>query len=664
MTAPPQPAQQQAPQPTLLLVEDSDTQALRIRRMLEGHGFTVSRVASGEAALDSLDARIPDLVVADYHLPGMNGGQMARQLRMSPVTRMIPVLMLTEGGEPGLEREGLESGADAYVPKSADPDLIVFRIRALLREGAGTGPRDDSPLFRRARILVVGGDGAPGRDVASLAALMRSDGHDVMVAPHPSAVDRQSWLDAARGPDCVVVDLVSGRFDGIAFCRELDDLRQKIVVGGAVPPRILGLSGGQAARGALSARAFEAGVDDLVSDDVEPEMLALRIRALLRRKLLQDEARRIDHERQAREIAVETARAEAAAIASKASLAGALEQANTELAAANRKLIETQSKLVQTAKMASLGELVAGIAHEINNPLAFILAHKDTVARLLAQVIDAEKDAAENDRPGDGASPAATSAAAERRAALAKCRDRVESMNLGLRRIQNLVVNLRKFSRLDEGQFQVIDVPEALETVLALLTQKFGGHIAVERNYRAPDRLYCQSALLNQVIMNIISNAADAILSMTDQSAATPGAPTSAASMPAGLISIGTELRAASDRQNGDRQNGGDRQTYVFTIRDNGPGIPPDMKERVFEPFFTTKPVGAGTGLGLAIAYGVVQAHHGTITATDAPGGGTLFTVAVPWQPELAALPDPGTHPGTHPGAMPSPRPVGAGAPA
>ncbi|MBB2203741.1 response regulator [Gluconacetobacter takamatsuzukensis] len=604
--------------PTLLLVEDSDTQALRIRRMLEGHGFAVTRVASGEAALDTLDTRIPDLVVADYHLPGMNGGQMARQLRMSAATRMIPVLMLTEGGEPGLEREGLESGADAYVPKSAEPDLIVFRIRALLREGAGagSGQRDASPLFRRARILIVGGEGARAHAVAALAALMRNDGHDVTVIGYPGAMERDDWFDPARAPDCVVVDLVSDRFDGIAFCQELDDLRQDVVVAGGGAPRILGLSGPGAARGVFPARAFEAGVDDIVADDIEPDVLALRIRALVRRKLLQDDVRRIDLDRQAREIAIEAARAEAAAIASKASLAEALEQANAELADANRRLIETQGKLVQTAKMASLGELVAGIAHEINNPLAFILAHKDTVARLLAQVI-AEEPATD----GDGA----------RHAVLMKCRDRVESMSLGLRRIQNLVLNLRKFSRLDEGLFQVIDVPEALETVLALLTQKFGNLIVVERDYRAPERLYCQSALLNQVMMNIISNAADAIHSMLED-AGQGGDPAGPAR---GIIRIGTELRVSEVTG---------EQSYVFIVTDNGPGIPAEVKERIFEPFFTTKPVGAGTGLGLAIAYSVVQAHHGTITIADAGAGGgqgSVFTISVPWQPHFEAMAEP-----------------------
>lgn len=319
----------------------------------------------------------------------------------------------------------------------------------------------------------------------------------------------------------------------------------------------------------FSARVFEAGIDDLVSRDVGPAALALRIRVLVRRKLLQDDVRRIEVERQAREIAVKSARAEAAAIASKASLAEALEQANRELADANRKLIETQGKLVQTAKMASLGELVAGIAHEINNPLAFILAHKDTVARGLDRLAAMETTTTDPDHE-------------QRGAILTKCRDRVGSMNMGLRRIQNLVLNLRKFSRLDEGLFQIIDVPEALETVMALLTQKLGSGIAVRRHYEAPDRLCCQAALLNQVIMNIISNAADAILAAQHDDMSGQGG------IAVGEIDIHTYLA----------HNDSGPDSYVFVITDNGPGIAPDVQERIFEPFFTTKPVGRARGWG------------------------------------------------------------------
>jgi two-component system NtrC family sensor kinase len=230
--------------------------------------------------------------------------------------------------------------------------------------------------------------------------------------------------------------------------------------------------------------------------------------------------------------------------------------------------------------MASLGELVAGIAHEINNPLAFILAHQGTVERLLAEV-------GAGLPPGTGLE-----------ARIQKSRERIAAMKLGLGRIQELVLNLRRFSRLDEGELKTVNVPESIETVLALLAHKIGGRIEVVRRYGAAQDLYCSPALLNQVVMNVIGNAADAIADT-------------------GTITIETES---------------DEATYMIRISDSGPGIPDALKERIFEPFFTTKPVGTGTGLGLAIAYSVVQAHKGTILVDTGPGGGARFTIMIPRQ--------------------------------
>ena len=590
--------------PHLLLVEDSETQALQIRRVLERAGFTVSRAASAEAALDRLNRDLPDLVVSDYHLPGMNGGELARALRLNVRTQAIPVLMLTEASEPGLEREGLESGADAYVPKSADTGLMVMRIRALLRQRgaqpAASGlPADVAPagfgegvgLFRRARILLVRDAGA----VEALAALLARDGHQVDRAAGPSGA--APLLDAAADAfDCIVVDLQAAGFDGIGFCAGLDRVRQQALhedAGRARPGlatgrgragafRILGLGdGGPAGATTLAAQAYGAGVDDVVSAAAGVEAVALRIRAVVRRKLLQDETARIEHDLRQRQAEIDRVRQEAAASAAKAALAEAL-------AEANERLREAQGKLVQAAKMASLGELVAGIAHEINNPLAFILAHQGTVERLLAQLAEL---------PGLADEPAAPR--------LARARERVTSMSLGLKRIQNLVLNLRKFSRLDESEQQSVDVPDAIDTVLALLTHKLGTAITVSRAYVAPRELMCQPALLNQVIMNIVGNAADA-LNARD---------TSDPAWKEGRIDITTSAVDGA---------------YAIAVADNGPGVPDSLRERVFEPFFTTKPVGSGTGLGLAIAYGVVQAHGGTIGIDAVAGGGVRFTVSVP----------------------------------
>ncbi|WP_239641538.1 response regulator [Acidomonas methanolica] len=605
--------------PRVLLVEGSDVQAIQLQRMLTENDFVVQRVGSGEAALATLEEALPDLVVSDYHLPGMTGGQMARQFRMNTSTRSIPVLMLTEDVAPGLEREGLESGADAYISKSAHPDLLVLRIRALLREGSTLSSDEDAGRFRRARIVIVTGprDDDDENDEqwaachgwerdsegASLGEMLWRDGHTVTTVAGSGELVQGGWLGGEDGPDCLVLDLTSARLDGVGFCRRLDARRQDVVDAGGSPFRILGIVDADRFRRRSAADLFDAGIDDLVPSDIGPDVLALRIRVMVRRKLAQDEVRRQEIKRQVREVALQTAQSEARAIAAKAKMAEALAHANAELAEANARLLDTQAKLVQTAKMASLGELVAGIAHEINNPLAFTLAHEETVARALGELCTL-----------DESSDDSAEALVRRAILLDKCSKRIGSMRLGLQRIQNLVLSLRRFSRLDESAFQDVDIVETIDTALALLAHKFGQEITVERHLGAPRMLVCQPALVHQVVMNIVSNAADAIRG--DRQGEKEALP--------GRIVIETAL--VQDDQG---------SFYVLSIADDGPGIPPEIRARVFEPFFTTKPVGAGTGLGLAIAYGVIEAHGGSIEIRDAwlPGGhgpGARFTLSIP----------------------------------
>ncbi|GJD95500.1 response regulator [Methylobacterium iners] len=567
------PAAKGAVGPRILLVEDSETQALELRLFLEGQGFEVERCATAEAALDHLNAFLPDLVVADHHLPGMNGDEFTRQMRLSLRTRTLPVLMLT-GARDG-ERQGLDSGADAYVAKSADRDILILRIRALLRERKGGPDGPGISAFRRGRVLVVDGS-ATYRTF--LAGLLSHEGHAVATADgHEAALAALDAPDAAF--DCVTIDLLGPGYEGLALCRAIDQRRAaglETREAGAPTFQLVGIAGSAPSKEFL-VDAFAAGADDVVSK-ADGDILVMRVRGLVRRKLLEEDNRRIAGEFGARERALERARAEAEAAEARAALAGALEQANRDLATANRKLTDAQAKLVQAAKMASLGELVAGIAHEINNPLAFILAHQGTIERLLGEI------------------PLPEEATAQR--AVAKCRDRVGSMRMGLTRIQDLVLNLRKFSRLDEGERTLVNVPEAIETVLALIQHKLGDRVTVATDFAGRPEINCTPALLNQVVMNILGNAADA---MTE----------------GGTITIATVSTAETD---------------WIRISDTGPGIPEGLREKVFEPFFTTKPVGAGTGLGLAIAYSVVQAHSGSLTVEAADGGGACFVIGIPRQ--------------------------------
>lgn len=527
-------------QAKILVVEDSPTQAIALRSVLEAEGFRVDTAGSAEAALDLLNQDLPDLVVADFHLPGMDGRELSRQIRLNARTRTLPLLMLTGAREQDLERLGLESGADAYVPKSAGSEVMLVRLRALLKTASSRPLSNSAPQFKRAQILLVHPE-AEAR--TRLRSLLDHEGHSVV-----EAEDRADARRAALSADCVILPASAEGFDGLALVRSLDEDREsqvspfQIVVLVEEPTNDLRV-------------IFEAGADEVAGQS--DEVLRARLRSLMRRKLLRDESLRLQ------------------AAEARAAAADDLARANADLQAANAQLRQAQGQLVQAAKMASLGELVAGIAHEINNPLAFILGHQNTVERLLTEIAP----------PGSEADSAQA----------AKARERLAAMQKGLRRIQDIVLNLRKFSRFDEGAKERLDVPDALETVIALLQPKLGA-IEIRRRFDAGPGLEASPALLNQVVMNIIANAADAL----DGD---------------GIIEVATSQSPTS---------------YHISVSDSGPGIPPEARDRVFEPFYTTKPVGAGTGLGLAIAYSVVQAHDGTITIDDSPLGGARFTLTLP----------------------------------
>ncbi len=181
-------------------------------------------------------------------------------------------------------------------------------------------------------------------------------------------------------------------------------------------------------------------------------------------------------------------------------------------------------------------------------------------------------------------------------ARLRKVRLRLEEMREGLDRVKELVLDLRTFSRLDEGEFKTVDVVETLDSVLLLLKHRMSNRIQVEKRYGPARTLYCYAGRLNQVFMNLISNAVDAILGE-------------------GKIVITTSRTP---------------EAFLISVRDTGTGIAEAIRGKIFDPFFTTKPIGQGTGLGLAISYGIVEDHGGSIEVQSEEGVGTEFIVSIP----------------------------------
>lgn len=286
-----------------------------------------------------------------------------------------------------------------------------------------------------------------------------------------------------------------------------------------------------------------------------------------------------------------------------------LQKRNQELAESLKTIQETQQQLIQSEKMSSLGNLVAGIAHEINNPVNFIygnLSHTREYSKALFDLIELFQQ--------------------EYQANSAKVKDYMEdidlefikidlpkiltSMQAGADRIRQIVLSLRNFSRLDEAQMKPVDIHEGIESTLLLLQQRLKGsqgHTSINlvKKYDKLPLVECYPGELNQVFMNLLINAIDAIEALPESK------------KQSGIINIQTQMLKS--------------QRVLIKISDTGMGMSREVKARIFDPFFTTKPVGKGTGLGLSISYQIIVEHHkGQLKCLSEPGKGTELQIEIP----------------------------------
>ena len=279
-------------------------------------------------------------------------------------------------------------------------------------------------------------------------------------------------------------------------------------------------------------------------------------------------------------------------------------------------LRRTQSQLVQIEKMSSLGQLVAGVAHEINNPISFIYGNLTPALEYAQDLLELLELYQQNyPQPVEVVQEAIDEMDLE--FVMADFPKLLSSMRVGADRIRDLVISLRNFSRLDEAQKKPVNIHDGIDSTLLILRHRLKAHqneteIQIIKNYSDLPQVECYAGQLNQVFMNLISNAIDALQEKRINE-------------PPAWIKVSTEMA--------------DAETIVIRIADNGPGIPDQIKARIFDPFFTTKPVGEGTGLGLAISYQVVvERHGGQLRCLSTPEGGTEFVVEIPLQPQLCSL--------------------------
>ena len=408
------------------------------------------------------------------------------------------------------------------------------------------------------RILIIDDDSMV-RELLTLA--LEEEGFEILVAS--SGEEGIDIFRDDRDIDLVLTDLMMPGMSGIDVLdqvREIDPLTEVVVLTGFGVDEI-------------ALEAMKKGAYDYLQKPVNLRELLLTIdKALEKRRITKEN---LDYQKR-------------------------LARRNTELENTLHELRDTQAQLIQSEKLASIGQLAAGMAHEINNPIGFINSNLSTLLEYsenIKNVLDSVKIRINNDKE-DKNEFAKTWRKGKMDDILEDLENIVRESLDGTGRIKSIVQNLKDFSNLDRAQIQETNIEEELERVLNIISNEFRLGIEVHREFGGVREIKCNRQQINQVLLNLLINAVQAI------------------EKPDGKIILHT------------RELNNNR--ICIEVKDNGVGISDEATDHIFDPFFTTKDVGQGTGLGLAISYNIVKDHDGEISVSSEPGKGTTFQVILP----------------------------------
>jgi len=546
----------------ILIIDDDDVDRMAISRMLkkaEGIHVTIDEASSSQAGFEALQNKAYECIFLDYQLPDSDGLTLLRKLRSEAIK--TPVVMMTGLSDEQLVVEMLHAGASDYLPKAKfSPEKLAQILNNVLRLHQAESQRSEaqenlSKSNARLQYLL---DNSPA---IIYSAVPSGDFKITFVSDNLRSV-------LGYEPEEVLED------PNFWFNHIHPDDQYPLMI---KMPKLLSAGHQQTHNYRFRHRdGHYLWMHDTIHMVRDDEGCLIEILGSLldmsERKQLEDTLKR---EKEEQQILI-------------------------------KELEETRDQLLQSEKMAAIGQLAAGVAHEINNPIGYINSNLSSMQRYLAQLMElvelyqVTEDVFETRHPDI----LQLIQQVRKRIDLEYCKQDIKDLlsesQEGISRVKKIVKDLKDFSHVDESEWQRVDLHKGLESTLNIINNEIKYKAEVRKEYGSLPLVECLASQVNQVFMNLLVNAAHAIEQQ-------------------GIITISTGQQ--------------DNEVWI-EIADNGTGIPEDKIKRIFDPFYTTKPVGVGTGLGLSLSYKIIQKHHGHIDLNSIEGQGTSFKVWLPVEQE------------------------------